>query len=285
MGEQIGIALAIMGGLGVLFAAILATADRLLRVEEDPRIDDVEAMLPGSNCGACGVPGCRALAEQIVAGEAAPGLCTVSSPEGLEQIASYLGVDVGAGVKRVARLRCAGGEGSVKDLAPYEGVESCRGAVLVDGGARSCSWGCMGLGDCERACTFDAIHMNEQGLPQVDTDLCTACGDCVDVCPLDLFVIEPITNQLFVQCASPLTGEAARSRCVVACDGCGRCAADAPPGVIEMVNGLPQIHWDLEQKPGVESTFRCPTGAITWLEKDQFQEPSEDDLKVGGRHA
>ncbi len=271
--EPVITAAIIMTGLGVVFASILATADHLLRVEEDPRLEQVEGMLPGNNCGACGEPGCQAFAGRLVRGEVAPGKCTVSTEEALVQIAGFLGVDVGGEEKRVARLKCAGGEGLVADLAAYNGISSCRGAVVVDGGGRACTWGCLGLGDCETACTFDAIHMNWEGLPQVDPNLCTACGDCVGACPLDLFTVVPMSHNPFVQCNSPLTGEAARSRCPVACDACGRCAADAPAGVIEIVNGLPVIHYDREEKPTQRSTWRCPTGAITWIEGEQFSEP------------
>jgi len=271
--EVVLTAAVIMTGLGILFAMILATADHFLRVEEDPRLEEVENLLPGNNCGACGEPGCAAFAAKLVAGEASPGNCTPSSEEALIEIADLLGVDVGGEEKRVARLKCAGGEGLVGELASYRGISTCRGAVIVDGGGRACTWGCLGLADCERACTFDAIKMNWEGLPAVNVDACTACGDCVDACPLDLFEIHPVSHKLFVQCNSPLTGEAARARCAVACDACGRCAADAPPGVIDMVNGLPVIHYDREQKPTQKSTWRCPTGAIVWLEGDQFSEP------------
>ena len=115
--------------------------------------------------------------------------------------------------------------------------------------------------------------MNWEGLPQVDVDRCTACGDCVDVCPLDLFTLVPLDHKLFVQCNSPLTGDAARARCAVACDACGRCAADSSPGVVEMVNGLPVVHYDREEQPTQRATWRCPTGAIVWLEGEQFAEP------------
>jgi Fe-S-cluster-containing hydrogenase component 2 len=91
--------------------------------------------------------------------------------------------------------------------------------------------------------------MNAEGLPEVEPDLCTACSDCVDVCPLDLFVLVPESHRLFVQCSSPLTGEAALLRCSVACDACGRCALDAPKGTVEMVNGLPVVHFDQEVQP------------------------------------
>ncbi|MCB1051537.1 MAG: RnfABCDGE type electron transport complex subunit B [Acidobacteria bacterium] len=257
-----------MAGLAVVFGSILAIAFRYLKVEEDPRIDQLEEMLPGNNCGACGSPGCRAFAEGLTVGSFRPAQCTVSSSDNIDRIAHFLGVDAGSIVKQVARLHCAGGKGLVKELAQYRGMTTCRGAVIVNGGGRACVYGCLGLADCERACSFGAIRMNTAGLPVVDTDLCTACGDCVDVCPLHLFHLEPLAQKLVVQCSSPLTGSLATSICAVACDACGRCVSDAEPGVLEMVSGLPVIRKADETQ--VNATYRCPTGAIQWVAKDQF---------------
>jgi Na+-translocating ferredoxin:NAD+ oxidoreductase RNF subunit RnfB len=275
---------AILLGVTFVFGTILAIANRYLKVEEDPRIDVVEGKLAGSNCGACGQPGCRAFAELVVKGELNPGKCTVTAAESISEIASYLGVDAVAEEKRVARLHCGGGKSCVRPLAEYQGTSSCRAAFVVNGGGRACAWGCLGLSDCEVACTFFAIKLNSERLPVVDVDKCTACGDCVDVCPLNLFTIEPMSHRLVVQCSSPLTGDAARAVCTVACDACGRCALDAAEGVIEMKNGLPVI-----KKPllGSEAaTWRCPTGAIQWVEGKQFQSEDEDELPVRRiRHA
>jgi len=268
--NEIIIAGGVMLGLAGFFGVVLAVANRYLRVEEDPRIDIVEGLLPGTNCGACGQPGCRGLAEALVRGEAAPGKCTVSSAEGIQEIAQFLGVEAGFQEKRVARLHCAGGKSAVRQLAEYQGLTTCRAAFVVNGGGRACPWGCLGLGDCDRACTFNAIHMNDEALPVVDIDLCTACGDCVDVCPLDLFTLEPISTRVIVQCSSPLAGELARSACLVACDACGRCALDAPAGAIEMSGNLPILK---EPAAAPEAcTYRCPTGAIQWVEGRQFDE-------------
>jgi ferredoxin len=162
-------------------------------------------------------------------------------------------------------------------------MESCRGAVVLDGGGLACSWGCLGLADCERACTFDAITMSEDALPVVEPDLCTACGDCVDACPQDLFVLVPESQRVFVQCNSPVTGEAAIEQCRVACDACGRCALDAPEGTIEMVDGLPIVHYDRDVQPTREAIGRCPTRSIVWLEGKQFEEP--DGSPTGGKRA
>jgi RnfABCDGE-type electron transport complex B subunit len=274
MGD-LGTSISVMTGLGLLFASVLALAYRYLRVEEDPRLEVVEELLPGNNCGACGEPGCAGFAEKLVEGALSPGKCTVAASDTLDDLASLLGVDVGAEEKRIARLKCAGGLSNVRNLARYQGMESCRAAAVVDGGALACAWGCLGLGDCERACTFDAIVMNDDALPVVEPELCTACNDCVEVCPQDLFVLVPESQRLFVQCNSPLAGEEATSRCRVACDACARCALDAPEGTVEMVNGLPIIHYDRDVQPGPEATWRCPTDAIQWLYGKQFQEPVE----------
>jgi electron transport complex protein RnfB len=162
--------------------------------------------------------------------------------------------------------------------ATYTGLSSCRAAVLVNGGGRACEWGCLGLGDCAAACDFEAIHMEQEsfsarGLPVVNVDKCTACNDCVVVCPLDLFVLVPASDKLFVQCNTPLEGEAARAACDVACDACGRCAADAPLGTVVMRGGLPIVRFDLAERPTVEATYRCPTGSIQWVEGQQFVTP------------
>jgi len=275
-------AAAIMLGVTAFFGVVIAVADRYLKVEEDPRIDRVEEMLPGSNCGACGQPGCRGFAEAVIADRARPSQCTVSSPEGIESIARFLGVEAGTRDKVVARLHCAGGRSSVRVLADYDGPRSCRAAFVVGGGGRACPWGCLGFADCERACGFAAIRMNDEDLPVVDVDLCTACGDCVDACPLDLFVLQPLRNPVIVQCSAPLAGDPARAACRVACDACGRCALDAPAGAIVMEGNLPVLRDP--DRLGPECTYRCPTGAIRWVERNQFEPEIAPARIEGGVH-
>jgi Na+-translocating ferredoxin:NAD+ oxidoreductase RNF subunit RnfB len=263
---------AIMTGIGLFFGTILAIAQRFLKVDEDPRIEATNDMLPGTNCGACGEPGCLAFAEKLVVGKVEAGKCTVSTDEALENIAEFLQVDAGRGEKRVARLRCSGGTLQAHQIAEYRGFEGCRAAAIVSGGGKGCAWGCLGLGDCERACTFDAIRMNANGLPQVDTTKCRACPDCVAACPKDLFELVPLNQKLYVQCNIPLAGEAATQLCATACDACGRCASDAAPGLIRMEDNLPVIDYSAGGPAAPEATFRCPTRAIVWLEREQFQD-------------
>lgn len=264
-------AILIMTGLGAFFGIGIAIASKYLKVEEDPRIDIVEGLLPGSNCGACGQPGCRAFAEELIGGQCTPSGCTVGSPESIDKVADFLGVDAGEAEKRVARLHCAGGLGQARQIAEYEGYGSCGAAHLVGGGGKGCGWGCLGLADCEVACDFDAIKMNGQRLPVVDPDLCTACNDCVEACPRDLFELMPIGHNLIVQCKIPLEGEEAVALCSVACDGCSRCAQDAAEGLIRMENNLPVVDYSAGGPAEPDATFRCPTGAIKWIEDGQFK--------------
>jgi len=267
------LAVAILGGVGFTFGVLIAAANRKLYVWEDPRIDGVAELLPGANCGACGYAGCRAFAEAAVSGTVEPAKCPVMGPEMREDVAAYLGVDAGDAVRQVARLRCAGGHDVAPDRALYRGISSCAAAVAVGGGGKACAWGCVGHGDCAVACTFDAIIMNERGLPAVDPALCTACGDCVDACPLDLFVIVPEDTYLFVQCRNLIDGDRATSVCAVACTACGKCVQDAAPGLIALRGGLAVIDDDRISDQSRVAIERCPTGAITWLDGAQFELP------------
>jgi len=275
------VAPAIMVGIGLFFGAILAIAQRFLKVDEDPRIEATNDLLPGTNCGACGEPGCLPFAEKLVSGEVDPSMCTVSTDDGIEQIAEFLQVDAGQQEKLVARLRCGGGGRQAHQIAEYRGFEGCRAAAVVSGGGKGCAWGCLGLADCEVACTFDAIHMNANGLPQVDTEKCRACPDCVAACPRDLFELVPLSQKLYVQCNIPLDGIAATQLCSTACDACGKCVADAAPGLIHMQDNLPIIDYSAGGPARPEAVFRCATRSIVWLESEQFEEQESRQAGTG----
>jgi RnfABCDGE-type electron transport complex B subunit len=262
----------ILGGLGLFFGFLIAMANKKFYVWEDPRISDVEELLPNSNCGACGQPGCRAFAEGVVKGTLQPSGCTVMGEEDMADVASYLGVEAGAANKRVARLLCAGGKNEAARNSDYAGLETCKAAAAVAGGGKACNWGCLGLADCEEACLLDAIFMNDDLLPVVIPERCTACNDCVVACPKDLFELMPIEQKLIVQCKNLLKGDAAEDLCSVACNTCNRCVADSEPGVIEMINNLAVINYEKNELTSPKAIERCPTGAIVWVEGQQFKE-------------
>jgi RnfABCDGE-type electron transport complex B subunit len=258
---------------------MLIIANKKLYVYEDPRIDQVEEMLPHANCGACGYPGCRPFADALVAGDVLPGKCTVGTDEGRASIASFLGVDLGAEDKQVARLACAGGTNVAQNKANYHGEPSCQAAALVSGGGKSCFWGCLGYGDCDVVCDFDAIKLNAYGIPEVDEAKCTACGDCVEVCPKDLFTLQPVSRQLWVACKSQEAGDKVLEGCEVGCTACGKCEMDAPGNLISMIHNLPVIDYSLNHK--VQAPIdRCPSGAIVWLDKKQGVIKGKESKKI-----
>lgn len=263
-------AILVLGGVGLVFGVFIALANKRLWVWEDPRIEVVAQMLPSANCGACGLPGCRAFAEQAVEGKIAPAQCTVSSEVSRQVIADFLGVEAGQAIKRVARLLCAGGSDVAADRAEYRGLASCAGAAAVAGGGKGCTWGCLGLADCARSCDFDAIAMSETGLPVVDIDKCTSCGDCVEACPKGLFTIMPLDHQLLVQCKNLISGDDALAQCRVACTACGKCVQDAAPGLISVASGVAEVNYDRIETATRAAAERCPTGAILWLSGAQF---------------
>lgn len=284
--QFVGVAVGFLTVLGIFLAIVLVVANKYLFVYEDPRIDEVEAMLPAANCGACGTAGCRNFAEKLVAGEVTPGQCTVNPKETSVAIADFLGVALGKVEKRVARLACAGGRHVARIRASYDGLSSCRAAALVSGGGKGCRWGCLGLADCEAVCEFDAISMDRYGLPVVDVDKCTACGDCVDVCPKDLFSLQPLSHQLWVACKSEDFGDAAEAECEVMCTACGRCAMDSPEGLITMKNNLATIDYTKNALASQIAIERCPTGAIVWYDaKGKTVAKGRDAKKIIRREA
>jgi electron transport complex protein RnfB len=269
------LAVLILSGVALVFAVLIALANRRLWVWEDPRIDVVSSLLPNANCGACGLPGCRAFAEQAVEGLVKPSQCTVGTDDMHKAIAGFLGVDAGTAVRRVARLQCAGGHDVAGTLAEYRGLQTCAAATAVAGGGKGCAWGCLGLADCERVCDFGAITMTETGLPSVDPAKCTACGDCVEACPKGLFTMLPVDTHLLVQCKNLLNGDEVLEQCKVACTACGKCVQDAAEGLISVASGVAVVNYDFDAQADQGAIARCPTGAIVWLSGMQFiPEPS-----------
>jgi len=252
-----------MGVLAATLAAVLVFASKRLAVPVDERLEAVTEALPGTNCGACGRPGCRAFAEALLAGDAQPAECTVSSPVDRARVADLLGVAVGEVARRIARLACAGGANVARVRARYLGPPSCAAAAVVSGGDKGCAWGCLGYGDCATACDFDAITLNDHDLPVVDEAACTACGDCLEACPKDLFRLVPAADHLWVACNNPQAGDTLLADCEVACTACAKCAFDAP-ALITMAGNLPVVA--ASRSADRRAIERCPTGAIVWID-------------------
>ncbi len=262
MANTVIIALVSMGAMGVLLGAGLAWASRKFAVESDSRIDEIEEVLPGANCGGCGYPGCRGFAEAVVTGQAPVDGCPVGGSAVAERVAEIMGVKVeDTGKRLVALVRCGGGHAEAKQRAEYVGIEDCRAATLVSGGAKGCEYGCLGLASCVKACPFDAIAMGPNGLPIVDKAACTACGRCVVACPRDLIALVPDDMQVHVLCRSYHRGREVRENCQVGCIGCKACERVCEDDAIHVTDFLAEIDYTKCTNCGA-CAAKCPTKAI-----------------------
>ena len=201
-------AVILMGGMGILIGAVLAVASKVFYVYVDPKIEAVEGALPGANCGGCGLPGCGANAEAIVAGKAGPDSCVAGGPDLAEEIAALMGVKVEIKEPDIARPGCYYGVQKSDVNYVYDGLKDCRAVALIGGGMKVCRIGCLGLGTCAQACPFDAITMGPEGLPVVDEVKCTGCGTCERVCPKHIINLSSVTRRILreyttVECTTP----------------------------------------------------------------------------------
>ena len=219
--------------LGGLLAVVLYFIAQKFKVQEDPRIDQILEVLPGANCGGCGYAGCRAFAESFVKNPDNPDLfCPVGGNDAMKKAAAVLGREVQEKVPRLAVLRCNGSCDVRPVLNKYDGSPSCAVASDLYGGETGCSYGCLGLGDCVTACTFDAIAIDPQtGLPVVAEDKCTSCGACVKACPRNILELRPKgpkSRRIYVACANKDKGALTRKVCSVGCIGCQLCVKACP---------------------------------------------------------
>ncbi len=250
-----------LGGMGLLFGAGLAFASKKFSVEKDPREDEIKDVLPGANCGACGYPGCDGLAAAIVAGEAAVNSCPVGGKAVAEKVSSIMGVDANDSAPMVAKVLCKGGCSETKNKFNYQGIYDCEAASMLLDGPKSCSYGCLGMGTCVKACPFDAIYINDNGIAEVDQDKCTACGICVQACPKNVVELVPIDKKVHVMCNSMDKGKAVKQNCEVGCIGCGICAKVCRFDAIELENNLAKINYDKCTNCSL-CAKKCPTKAI-----------------------
>lgn len=270
--------------LGILSAVILYFVAQKFKVEEDPRIDVVEKMLPGANCGGCGFAGCRGMADALVKRDDISALfCPVGGAAVMKQAADYLGKAAPEKEPQVATVRCGGTCAKRPRTNRFDGARSCAVASSLYVGETGCAFGCLGFGDCADACQFDAIRINpETGLAEVDAEKCTACGACVKACPKGIIELRkkwPKGRAVYVSCVSKDKGAAVMKACKAGCIGCGKCTKACAFGAITVENNVAYID-PHKCKLCRKCVNECPTGAIRLVGMDPLpKEPKPAPAK------
>jgi Na+-translocating ferredoxin:NAD+ oxidoreductase RNF subunit RnfB len=252
--------------LGGISAIILFFVAQKFKVFEDPRIDEVEQVLPAANCGGCGYPGCRGFAEALVKADDISSMnCPVGGAPVMSTVAGILGKSVSSATPKVAVVRCNGTCEFRPKMTVYDGATTCAIAAQHYGSETGCSYGCYGLGDCVDACDFDAMYMDEKtGLPVIIEDKCVACGACVKACPKSIIELRnqgPKGRRIFVSCVNKDKGAIAKKSCDVACIGCGKCEKECAFDAITISNNLAYIDYN-KCKLCRKCVSVCPTNAI-----------------------
>ncbi len=257
------LAVLIVAILGMVLGLVLAIASIVMAVPVDEKAVAIEEVLAGANCGACGYSGCAGYAAALAAGECED--TTLCSPGGsacAAAVADIMGVSAGDSTPMTAVVLCHGTEANATDLMEYYGDMSCKTASQLFGGGKACSYGCLGLGDCEAACPFDAIHVGENGLAEVDSEKCRACKICINVCPKGVIDLAPLyKHEAVVYCQNHNKGGETRKMCKVGCIGCMKCQKTCQHDAIHVKNFKASVDYDKCVGCG-ECAEACPVKCI-----------------------
>ncbi len=269
-----------MLSLGLGFAILLSIAYRYLKVVEDPNIKKVEDVLPGLNCGACGFASCHTYAEYVVKEKDLSIQCRLLDKQGLNKISEILNINIDIQTSLKAVVHCSGTKDKVKTLAEYKGVQTCRAAQLIKEGFLTCKYGCLGLGDCVRACPVDAIKI-ENGLAKIDINKCIGCGLCVEACPRNVISLEELNDNgqlIKVACNSHDNPKDVRQACKAGCIGCRICEKKGPDDVFKVKDNLAEVDYNKAKQftEWQEVINACPVKCISLdeIKKEQIVEKS-----------
>ena len=263
------IAVIVLGAIALIAALVLYVCSKRFAVYEDPRIGQVNELLPGANCGGCGFAGCGGMADALVKGADAGSIeglnCPVGGSEVMGQVADLLGMAIANGEPMVAVVRCGGSCELRPRTNEYNGLRNCAAMHACGAGETGCGFGCLGCGDCVQACQFDAIHINSETLlPEVDDDKCTACGACTKACPRNIIELRkkgPKNRRVFVSCVNKDKGAVSMKACKVSCIGCGKCVKECQFEAITVENNLSYIDFN-KCRLCKKCVDACPTKAI-----------------------
>lgn len=268
------LSIAVLGVLGAIFAALLAVASIVFHVDVDPKQAEVRACLAGANCGGCGYPGCDGYAAAVAAGEAPTNKCVAGGAEAAAKIAAIMGTSGGDVEKMVAFVPCSGTTGHAEMRFNYSGPIDCRAAMIFGGKSnKTCTFACIGLGNCTRVCQFDAIHIVD-GVAKVNRNRCVGCGMCADACPKSIIKLIPESQKVMPACGNHDKGAKVMKMCDFGCIGCMKCQRECEAGAIKVVDFLAQV--DPEKCIGCGHCAEvCPRKIITMFGKKPVVQTTE----------
>ena len=251
-----------MLGLALLFTITLTVAKARLHVHEDPRIERIDEILPGANCGGCGAAGCTSFARAVVEGKMPAQGCPVGGADTAALIADIMGIQLSASHPLRPVVRCQAKLADRLGRAGYNSIPTCAEANVV-GALQSCTYGCLGFADCFESCRYDAITMTD-GLPVIDYQKCVNCGGCTRACPRNIIARVPFAHKSMyaVACSNHDPGRAMKTICKVGCIACGACAK-AVAELFTVKADLAQIDYDTyDQADPAPAAEKCPTKVI-----------------------
>jgi len=260
MGQNIINVLLAIIPIGLILGVALAFFSVKFAVKENEKAKKVRSLLPGANCGACGFAGCDDYSLAIAEGRAEPNLCVPGGADVAANIGAYLGVEVAAPKSVAAFVHCNGNCEATNKKAEYDGISSCRAAAMLYGGPGVCTFSCIGLGDCAKACPQNAICVKD-GIAHVDVTKCIGCGVCKGACPKNIISMVPRNAVTAVMCSNKDKGADARKACKNACIGCGKCVKTCKNGAITLENNLAKLDYSKCSGCG-ECAEACPTGCL-----------------------
>jgi Na+-translocating ferredoxin:NAD+ oxidoreductase RNF subunit RnfB len=249
----------IFGGLGLLAGALLTVSSKLFEIKVDERVEEIAAVLPGINCGACGYAGCSDYAAAAAIG-AETNLCKPGGQDAANKIAAIMGVSSEAVTPQIAALYCLGDCNVTDDKFIYRGIQSCVAAEKFYSGSASCSYGCLGYGDCAAVCPEGAIKIIDR-LARIDKERCIGCGMCVKECPGGLIKLRNLGKNYDVRCSSLDKGAEVRKLCKAGCIGCKICEKNCPEGAITVTDNLARIDYEKCTDCGT-CAAKCPRKVI-----------------------
>ena len=251
-------AVLIIGGIGLLGSIMLVLASKFMSVPVDDRAQKIEELLPKANCGACGYAGCADYAAAVAKGERV-NLCVPGGAKVAKEIGALLGVEAGDIEQKVAVVACRGDSAATRDKYLYRGIDSCAAAYMLFAGESECTFGCLGLGDCVKACKFESISVKD-GLARTNTETCTGCGLCAAACPKSIIKMVVKSRRSVVRCSNHDKGVFTRKACTNGCIACGKCVKACPNSAIAIVNNLAVID-EANCIACGKCTEVCPVGA------------------------